>query len=156
MKKLLIILLIVICLPCEGKSQPSVDGMFLLRIVCENEKPILFTPSKKNKIKVYYKHEQQTKTYSDTNRSRKSYGYIGFSSGLIKKIVISYNHQKMTIKLMENCPLALDGGWIVIDTLYFKKGEYLLDCSKTPNKTESSNTFPQAIDITPYYWWRKE
>src|SRR5690554_7917497 len=126
MKKLIIILSILFCLPYEGKSQPSVDGMFLLRIVCENEKPILFTPFEKNKVTVYYQYEQHKRAYTDTNLSRKSYGYTGFSSGLIKKIEIIYNHQKMTIKLMENCPLALDGGLIVIDTLYFKKGKYLL------------------------------
>tara|TARA_R100000951_G_scaffold18199_2_gene14534 strand:+ start:159 stop:584 length:426 start_codon:yes stop_codon:yes gene_type:complete len=129
-------------------AQPG-NGMFLIKVFTEENNLILFTPSDNHKVKVYYAGSRNTKAYSDTSSSRKKYGYTGFAGGNIKKIVIRYNHQKMTIRLKKDCPSGFNGTIVEIDPIYFKQGKYLLDCSKS-----SSQSVFTDEDIVPYYWWK--
>jgi len=125
-------------------AQPG-NGMFLIKVFTEEKNLILFTPSNSDKVKVYYAGSQNTKAYSDTSSSRKKYGYTGFEGGRIKKIVIRYNHQKMTIRLKKDCPSGFNGTMVEIDPIYFKQGKYFLDCSKS-----SSHSIFTSEDIVPY------
>lgn len=146
MKTILLISLLVFSLSNKGNCQPG-NGMFLIRVFSEEKNLILFTPADNNRVKVYYTGSRNTKAYSDTNSSRKTFGYTGFAGGYVKKIVIRYNHQKMTIRLLKNCPTGFNGTMVEIDTIYFKQGKYFLDCSKSSDQYIFTDE-----DIMPYYW----
>ena len=140
MIKLSIIIIMVFCLPIIGQSQPGI-GSILIRVFNEEKNPIFFTyPDSINYIEAHYENEAAERSVTDTNTSRRTYGYSRFYGGIVNSIIIHYKHQIMTLLLTENCPPTLNGEQLIIDDVLFKEGTYSINCMSSHEEIRNNDT----------------
>ena len=152
MVRLGILIIMVFCFQGIGQSQPGL-GSFEIRIFNEQRKPIFFTPTDSvDIIEAHYESEEIMRSVTDTDTSRRTYGYNGFEGGIVNEFVIHYNNEIMTISLMENCPLTVNGGLLVIDDVLFKEGNFSLNCRVPHEKVQKYDTLPRTnVIYSPNY-----
>lgn len=152
MERIIIIIILVFCFHSIGQSQPGL-GSILIRIFNEEKNPIFFTyPDSINYIEAQYENEATMRSITDTDTSRRTYGYNRFSGGIVNPIVIHYNHQIMTLSLMENCQLTTNGEQLMIDDILFKEGTYFLNCMMSHDEARHNDTVPKTnVIYSPNY-----
>lgn len=155
MKNIIMILIFLNVVNNISYSQPGY-GNLLLNVFDTKTGAIIFRDTVNNGYKFFSKNGNKHLGVRIKKNKSESGVYTPSGDSLIQsmvmiqrpigKIIIRKGFHRMTVKIINQPDYEWD---MIIDSLVFKPGHYVLDCKKTKNNYSSKKEYSSYWDITP-------